>query len=157
MKKNLLSGIAIICFSITNAQFSTLTSGGEIIGNNGIVNFSVGLPTAVLQNDTGFSIYNTPNQPYEISTLNAVEVSDSSIEVKIYPNPMSEFLFFQVNNNTGKNYNFFIRDFSGITVKKGLVNKTHQSVNVSEIKAGVYILEIADKDKTLNIYKLIKK
>ena len=156
MKKNLLSGIAIICFSITNAQFSTLTSGGEIIGNNGIVNFSVGLPTAVLQNDTGFSIYNTPNQPYEISTLNAVEISDASIEVKIYPNPTSEFIFFKMNN-TGKEYEFFIRDFRGVTIKQGIVNKVHQSVNVSEMKSGVYLLEITDLNKTLNIYKLIKK
>lgn len=59
--------------------------------------------------------------------------------VKVYPNPTTDFLFFDQLTET-KEYTIY--SLNGKVVKKGTINNEHNSINVSEIPAAIYLLQI---------------
>ncbi|MCD8408130.1 endonuclease [Tenacibaculum dicentrarchi] len=69
-----------------------------------------------------------------------------------YPNPAVNFINIQVLDN--RNAQFRIINMNGQTVLKGQIN--HDTINVSNLNKGIYILEINDNQKIIT-KKFIKK
>ena len=73
--------------------------------------------------------------------------------VKLYPNPVTDGI---LNVGLSNTYDgeYRILDLSGRTIKKGTLI---QSINVSSLKAGVYLFEVMDDKNGVSIQKFMKK
>lgn len=96
-----------------------------------------GLPASTQNNEQG-----------KISVLKEKESVISKIDaIKLYPNPVDDVLYI----NTEKEMKYKIYDMSGILVKSGRFEDNQ--INVSDIKQGVYIIQL-DNEMT---FKMIKQ
>ncbi len=64
-------------------------------------------------------------------------------DIKIYPNPVNDFLNIETNFNEITNYT--IKNISGQKVQNGQVNS---SINVTNLEEGIYFIEIINNNKT---------
>jgi choice-of-anchor B domain-containing protein len=66
-------------------------------------------------------------------------------EIRIYPNPSSSLIFVNVSNTT----NFQIHDLSGKLHYSGSIDKHSNSINVSDLTTGVYLLSLEMEGKKI--------
>ena len=105
-----------------------------IIGNGGN---SVNSITAVFNNS------------YSINSNDSNSFGDDMV----YPNPAENIL--NINQSFGSiNSSYRIINLLGQTIKKGIIK--NNSINISSLKKGIYILELSDEEETF-IQKFIKK
>jgi hypothetical protein len=78
------------------------------------------------------------------SILGMVENS-ASARINIYPNPVTDKLNILLDNNSfNQSLNFTIKDLSGKIVKENnFIYESNTEINVSDLKAGFYILNIS--------------
>lgn len=88
----------------------------------------------------GFNGYPASGTVFRFTPVNTASIQDNLFNtVKVYPNPTTDFLFFDHLTETEK---YTIYELNGKVVKKGIINNEHNSINVSEIPAAVYLLQI---------------
>ena len=90
--------------------------------------------------------------------LSIIDITNKSIDVKIYPNPFSENVFVKFSENTiENNFAFKIFEQNGRIIIQGDLKNSTNVLNLQNLTTGSYILEINQSGKTINTYKLIKK
>jgi len=75
-------------------------------------------------------------------------------DFKIYPNPFMDRI--HIENNGLQQYGLSILNSLGQTVKQIQVNNDNQTIDLSELKAGIYLLRI-DNGLNARTMKIIKK
>ena len=68
-------------------------------------------------------------------------------EIKIYPNPASEFINVQLSDNMS-NAKLKIYNISGVLVKDIELNDNSDKININELAKGMYIVEIKSNNST---------
>lgn len=92
---------------------------------------------------------NTPDLPTSIKDIN-LALPDS----RAYPNPVSEQLY--ITNNS-EIFSIQLLDAGGRLLKEGKYNLKNVTLNVSDLRKGVYILKIIDNNNTIHIQKIVKQ
>lgn len=90
--------------------------------------------------------------PVAISTLTENNSNEILTTVSLYPNPTKDVLNIETNSATKLNYS--VINYLGQVVKTGSVE--NNSINVSNLNAGIYILEVNDGQKSVT-KKFIKE
>jgi len=125
-------GVSIFDQITFGAQTTDITTGRY---PNGTGDFVVMLPTFNAENGNAVGIQN-------------IVVSDP--EVKIYPNPASDWLKIEINDE--KSYQFEIYNFFGSLIYEGIFVK-EAKLAVSEWPSGLYVLKIAGKGYRIVVFK----
>lgn len=86
------------------------------------------------------------------TTLNTVDLSSN--EIKIFPNPVSNFIF--ISNTDSKINEVQIFDFSGKLIYNKTANAKDIKIDFKQFPAGVYMVQIYS-DKGITSKKIIKK
>tara|TARA_R110002049_G_scaffold1557_2_gene12022 strand:+ start:83 stop:1084 length:1002 start_codon:yes stop_codon:yes gene_type:complete len=87
-------------------------------------------------------------------TINLLGVQESSISLfSIYPNPVSERLF--LKNLTSENYSIKLYSILGQVISS--IDFSSEEINVAELTAGIYFIEINTNDGKSQVQKFIKK
>ena len=149
-----------LAFIINAKSQSQILSGGKSdISSGGSVSSSIGLSPSTIASNGSYTVSSGTQQPYEISMyLSVVDISNKSIDVKIYPNPFSENVFVKFSEGFGKEkYTYRIIDQNGRIINKGNLRESSNILNLQNLSTGNYILEINQSGKTINTYKIIKK
>jgi hypothetical protein len=78
--------------------------------------------------------------------------------LNLYPNPANDKVNIEfLENYFTKNSSIFIYNIQGELIYKSLINRSsYKQINISDYKAGVYFVKVAD-DLNVNIIKLIKE
>lgn len=84
------------------------------------------------------------------SSINTVQLSD----LEMYPNPASSELTISAGDI---NADYLIVDITGKEVKKGKTNAKDTTINISEMKQGVYLVKFFTNEKYIGTKKLIIK
>lgn len=87
-----------------------------------------------------------------ITTLTDFNSNESLTTISLYPNPTKEVLNIETNSLTKLNYSVF--NYLGQVVKTGSIE--NNVLNVSNLNAGIYILEVNDGQKSVT-KKFIKE
>ena len=75
--------------------------------------------------------------------------------LKVYPNPANSILNLELSKFIGKeNYNIKIINIIGETIFE---DKSVEEINVSELKSGIYFLQLYYKKKLISVAKIIKE
>ena len=85
------------------------------------------------------------------------EILFSDFELKVYPNPTSEYLIIQLNSPEKKpQYQLF--DLSGKLLQNNSVTGTETRINLNEYASGTYLLKMSlDRNVPLQTFKIVKK
>ncbi len=75
-----------------------------------------------------------------------VDEEDNTIELSVFPNPTSDQLFINMEDNEGA-VNFTLVSSSGQVVKTGTLNSQSNTVNVSDLSTGIYFLNVQSDKK----------
>ena len=74
--------------------------------------------------------------------------------LSVYPNPVTDRLNIDYNENIS---NLTVYDLSGRSVKSFTTNNSNNSIDVSDLKSGIYMLRIETENKKVSTVKFIKK
>ncbi|MES2588802.1 MAG: DNRLRE domain-containing protein [Bacteroidota bacterium] len=106
---------------------------------------------AVITNNTSHVINRGINE-----VLNSDELELSQKDIQIYPNPTENTLFV-ISDKKMDNMNFELSDLTGKTILKGrFKSPTENTINLSEIKNGLYILTVFNTIQSEQ-FKVLKK
>lgn len=162
MKKiKLLFFLTLVSYiGITNsyAQESSNAAGGDLVGTNGSVSYSVGQIVYTTNTGTNGSVAQGVQQPYEISeVLSSNDFSDLIQDIKVFPNPSTDILTINSIHSNGLELDYQIVDMTGKVVKteKNIGNETN--INVSTFPSAIYFLKITNQNKEVKTFKIIKK
>lgn len=77
------------------------------------------------------------------------------IEVKVYPNPTSDFVI--VSNNKKLEGRFKLNNLFGKTLLEGEINDEREKIDLLDFRTGIYIISLYDKNgQKLATRKIIK-
>jgi len=95
----------------------------------------------------GDSIFGTPGAS---CIMISIENSKSNEDIKMYPNPATDVLFF---NNFSSDYDVTIYDIRGSLVKRVQINKSDNSISIESLKSGMYFVQFVNTKTAKSISK----
>ena len=136
------------------AQESPTATGGEATGTGGTVSYSVGQVVYTTNTGTNGSVAQGIQQAFEISTV--IGINEVSIDLKllVYPNPTTNYLTLNVEDNTDLNYQ--LSDIRGKIIESEKVSSNSTSINVVSLPTATYLLKVTKNKQVIKIFKIIK-
>ena len=77
-------------------------------------------------------------------------------DIKIYPNPTSNFLNIEIPKSMLGNYNYTIIDQSGKQIDKGKINSNLSKIDVNTYSAGKYILTLQNSKSVITGHFILR-
>jgi len=160
MKKALIALIAFCLFgfgSAIQAQNAIPASGGNASGGGGTVSYSVGQVVYTTNTGTGSSVAQGVQQPYEISVPTTLEEAKGiSLEMVVYPNPVTDLLRLKVENYETENLRYHLYDINGNVLISNKVEGKDSDISMQNFLPSVYFLKVTDNNKLIKTFKIIK-
>ncbi len=96
-------------------------------------------------------------QHYRYSNMERVAIFGKANFI-VYPNPMTDLITIESGNKVISNVNLEILSLSGVVVHSEVVAEgdMHHVINLSDLKAGAYLLRVTYNDGTTEMMKLVK-
>ena len=88
------------------------------------------------------------------SIVLGIEETESPVYFSLGPNPAKEYVTIYLNHFPGKDFNLQITDLTGRLVLENLISDASNSVNISGLPGGIYIVSLTD-GKNLMIRRLV--
>lgn len=158
------SGIFTICilaFSSVSAQESAVTSGGNAVGNEGSVSFSIGQVIYFSNNESASYVVPGVQQPYEISIVSGVDdPEEDQVMLSAYPNPTSDILHLVVSDGfeaTTQSLAYQLYDIKGSLLESRKLEGSQTSINMISMLPSTYLLRVINGNRTIKTFKIIKK
>ena len=106
--------------------------------------------------DSAFGLLQFSNKPCDYSNLTVVSELNQSSQIKIYPNPATEYI--NIDFETWGPKQIFITTVLGETISNLDVQSSDTSLhlNVSELKTGIYFLKILEGKNLIASKKIIR-
>jgi len=148
--------LIVSCMTI-QAQKTIPTTGGNATGAGGSISYTVGQVVYTTNSGTTGTVTHGVQQPYEISIITSLEeAKDINISCIAYPNPTSDFLILKIENYDGESLSYKLLDINGILLQNKKVTGNETTIDMSSISSAIYFLIIADYNKELKSFKIIK-
>jgi hypothetical protein len=155
MKQLFIIGlISLSGFSQSISKQVIGTAGKTQTNSNLKVSWTAGEPVVGLMTAGGNQL---GNGYYPAMDLQALNVEDNTLDVKIkvYPNPTSQLLY--VSHPELNSFSIQITDLNGKAIYSGVISK-ETPLDVSNYTQGMYLVTISSKEANKkNTYKIIKK
>ena len=159
-KRLKLCALFLLVLGLTNmqAQEAILTSGGDASGSGGSSSYSVGQLFYHTYSGTEGSAAEGVQQPYEISIHIGIENTEGiQLLCKIYPNPTQDYLNLIVDNYDISNLSFQLYDITGKLIVQKRITNIETKINMLSLAPAVYFLRVLDQDKSVKVFRVIKK
>lgn len=109
---------------------------------------------AMTDEDATYQLGNGYYPSLDLSTL-STETLELQLQVKLYPNPVTEALF--ITHPTEQDFDVIISDINGKQILRA-VHQKEQVLSVETLTSGTYLVTVTTKDsKQTNTFKIIKK
>ena len=152
----------IICLAIAFTGYSQSIPkqiignvGGTFVSANNSLNFTTGevVVGAMSDGDGSFQLGNGYYPSLDVTTL-SIETTELSLEVKLYPNPVTNTLF--ISHPEYSSFEISITSMTGKLLYSGLQQK-NQGFNMQNFATGIYLISISpENSQQANTYKIIK-
>jgi predicted AlkP superfamily pyrophosphatase or phosphodiesterase len=102
----------------------------------------------------GVSMYDTYQDFFSSSASNSFE----KLEVDMFPNPANENFILNIHSELNDNFTYSIIDITGAIVSENSIHaNTLQTIDVSELQAGLYFVRISNKEASfINKLQIIR-
>ncbi|WP_346862076.1 T9SS type A sorting domain-containing protein [uncultured Draconibacterium sp.] len=156
MKKILLIIILLVSISVCFAQQVISSAGVTQQAGEYELSWTIG-ETAIesISNETTIL-----TQGFHQSKITVTAINDlllSGLELKVYPNPTTEFVHIQMSS-TDKQANYALYDFAGKLLQKAAITGTETQLNLHDYTNGTYLLRMTyDENQPLQTFKIVKR
>jgi hypothetical protein len=142
-----------ISYSQTISKQVIGTAGKTQSNSNIEVTWTIGEPIVGIMTAGGNQLGNGYHPALNLQALSIEDIT-LEVQIKLYPNPTSEFLY--ISSPMIDSFNIQIEDLSGKQVYMGNISKD-QPLDVSSYSQGMYMVTIENKENNKrNTYKIIK-
>ena len=158
MINNSLFFLAFLLTFSVNAQTShqvLSATGGDATGTGGSVAYSVGQIVYTTSTGTTGSVAQGVEQAYEIYSVGIKETA-LNISLSVFPNPTSDFLTLKVQDYNNETLSFDLLDEQGKLVLNEQITTQDTQVAMSTLARGSYFINIVQKNKKIQTFKIIK-
>jgi hypothetical protein len=156
-----LKGFGQNIMPLVNDTMKTLVASGEdAVGGSGSVTYSIG---QVFYTYMGESIYNVSQgiQQGDLShaTLSSEENPvETKTEIIIFPNPTTDYININMQGyqSTNQQSSYQLYDLQGRLLKQDKVMQSETQINVTDLRAAIYLLQVYSDSKILKTFKIVK-
>lgn len=146
----------VLISSNAKAQFGTLSGGGMAQSISGSVSYSIGQVFYLSMHDSSGIASQGNQQCYELFTLYSDEKNMQNLQLKVYPNPVSNILILQNNSPHRVNLKLLLYDGKGVLIKAQNTDLFSTDIVMSNLANAIYFLQVYSNNKMLQSYKIIK-
>lgn len=154
--KTLLTLLSLFLVNFVFSQRDVVASGGQASGSGGSVSYSIGQIDYITSTGSGGTVTQGVQQPYEIFVISGIEEKNISVSVSAYPNPTTDFITLDVSKPEIKNSNYILYDVNGRIIKEGIVTQKSTSIEINDLQASVYFLEVKINNEKVKQFKIVK-
>jgi hypothetical protein len=141
----------LLCAVFVQGQRSTSGAGTVAQGDNGQISFVVGqINYTSLVNSSSLS--GGVLQVYYRTPLVVIEKS----EVSVWPNPVLQYLYLQVEASPQTDISYQILDLFGRSYEKTKLINLQAAINMQNYAAGIYFLKLILPNQTPISFKVLK-
>ncbi|MCE9538618.1 MAG: T9SS type A sorting domain-containing protein [Bacteroidetes bacterium] len=146
-------GLGLIGF----AQKAVIASGGNISGADGSVSYSLGQVVYTTASGTDGSVAQGVQQPYEISVvLGLAEAKAVSLLCSAYPNPTIDHVNLKVDDLKMEDLNYQLYDINAKLLESKKVSASETIISMENLIPATYFIKVAQNNKEVKIFKIIK-
>jgi len=144
-----------ICLTKISAQQTIATSGSNATGSGGLVSYTIGQVFYTTYTATAGSVAQGVQQAFDFSTL-GIENNLINLALIAFPNPTSNMLTLKVKEYSLDNMYFQLYDIQGRILVHKKINTEATQIPMQNLAPATYFLRIANQNKILKIFKIIK-
>lgn len=152
---------SLISFLNVEAQDVVLPAGGDILGAEGSISFSIGQIDYTTRTNNQGSVSEGIQQAFEIflmdSTNGADKIDNIQLLAAVFPNPADHSLTLQIHENDYSNWNLFLYDVDGRLLFQKAIVESETNINMSMLKPAAYIIKVMNRSDQVKTFKIIKK
>lgn len=148
--------LLVVPFGLMKAQTAVLATGTTAAGAAGSISYSVG-QVAYSQKGGSQEVMEGVQQAYEITVLEVDNESIPEKNVLLYPNPVRDFLYVDFGKENFHDSRYVLFDSQGRQIKSGNLTQQKTELNMTEIPASVYIIQVFQNNRNIKTFKIIKK
>lgn len=138
-----------------SGQVSVNSSGGEAIGSNGSVSFSVGQVDYINFSSAQNMMSEGVQQPIELYTVKIEELQEK-VYLTLYPNPTTQNLWLQFDGAVHNRKKIEVYSISGQKVKSLEIDESKPQLDVSDLANGTYIIRVYAHGTVLFTKRFVK-
>ena len=151
-----LFATGILWVSLTHAQESVNTSGGNASGNGATVTYSVGQFVYTTNSGSNGSVAQGVQQAYEILTVGINETMPD-VSFNIFPNPTSDNLTLKISEYKNQKLSYKIFNLQGKLLNNSLINSEQTTIDMKGLPTATYFIEVVNhENKKIQSFKIIK-
>jgi len=94
---------------------------------------------------------------YDLKRTTVIAGSDENLssdeEIKAYPNPVSNTLYLNIQST----YTYSVNGFDGKTIMTGEADQLNKRIDMTELNAGIYLLQLSSEEGVSKTIKVFKK
>jgi hypothetical protein len=149
--------ICVFCsFFTAYAQEAVPTSGGDAIGSGGSSSYTVGQVVYTTNSGANGSVAQGIQQPYEISTLVGLEVTEINLELTAYPNPTNNVIHLSIGNYENEKLSYQLYDIQGRKLAGESIKDNPTSIVLQDFSGSSYLLNVLDNNQLIKTFRIIK-
>ncbi len=156
MKKQILTLLCLALAASLNAQEAVTSAGGSGTVQGLAVSWSIGEVVTETFKGTALTLTQGVQQPQKIEIVNSSPELPGYI-IAAYPNPASDYVTVSVSGDATRPIAVKIFDTTGRVRYVSQIADSELRIPVSNLPAGMYVLQLTDKKKNIQTFKLIKK
>lgn len=161
-KRNLFKLLILIILTFGSntmslGQMGAVAAGGEIKSGDFVMSFSVGQPVYTNISQDNILISQGLQHPKIRLFTKIHERETDEVSFTVYPNPASENLNIDLNENNMQELKLVILSLDGKILIKEIIQESKHAVAVKDLKPGTYILLISNGNQVLSSYQIIKQ
>lgn len=160
MKTGLLCSIPCLCLCVGLAQGQETipATGGTAAGTGGSVTYTVGQTAYIAVPGTNGFIIQGVQQPYEISTVTAIEdTEDIILQYSVYPNPTESRIRLVIKSFNDGTYRFQVYNLKGTVLHERNVSDEETEISMEREESAIYFLRVIRNDREVKVFKIIKR
>ncbi len=157
MKKTIyyLTILMICVASSAGAQKVISANGGTATAAGTVISWTIGEPiTATVSDGTTTLTQGFHQTKLTVTAVNEIQVT--GVEIKVYPNPTSDFVTVHFSNVVEKP-TYLLFDLSGRLIQQKNIESTDEKIDMTEYSGGSYILKLNSGQQPLQTFKIIKR
>jgi hypothetical protein len=144
--------VLLLCFCIAGVKAQEIipASGGEASGSGGTVCYTVGQLAYNMHTGANGSVREGVQQPYIVTDITGIdETNETGPAVSAYPNPTTDYLILQVDQNEIVNLSYQLLDINGRLLQNGEITGNKTSIVLNHLVPSTYFVKVIAKTQSV--------
>lgn len=139
-----------------HAQAALTAAGGNAVGDDGSVTYTIGQVFYRSIADAGGSVSPSVQQPVLSFTVSTDDINDRDLSASIYPNPGKTIVTLSIQKANLENVSYQLFDVNGKLLRNQKVNYFQEEISLEHLSNGIYLLKVVDRNVAHKTFKIIK-